>query len=463
MNLNELRDDNAAKLHAARERKAFYLREASQQLQNRNGSAEYRRNIASLKTEIECTDAEIRQLEREEREIKAALDDESRNAKLNEQVSRTAAGNRLPSYDSVARVGMEARTYNAGTDRVGTGFLADVGKAMIGDYSAQERLMRHTQEEQVERGQYLTRAVGSGNFAGLVVPQYLTELFAPRAQAKRPFADTCNRHDLPANGMTVNISRITTGTGVGLQATENTSVTNVDMDDTLLTEPVQTAAGQQTVSRQAVERGAVEEVVLGDLFNSYATALDSTLINQASTGLSAVSQLTSYGDVDPTAPELWPFFFQAQSKAEAALLGQATVDHVIMHNRRWNWLCAQVTTSQPFAATEGHPINRNAVILTNEYGSNVRGVLPNGLRVVVDFNVPTTVGTNQDEIYVVASEECHLWEDANAPVFIRAEQPQAGTLGILYVVYGYFAYSFRRYTNGMQKIGGTGLAAPAGF
>jgi hypothetical protein len=32
-------------------------------------------------------------------------------------------------------------------------------------------------------------------------------------------------------------------------------------------------------------------------------------------------------------------------------------------------------------------------------------------------------------------------------VFIRAEQPAAASLGVLLVVYGYFAYTFARYAN----------------
>src|SRR5206468_4066349 len=125
------------------------------------------------------------------------------------------------------------------------------------------------QEEQVERGQYLSRAAGDANtgaFTGLVVPQYLTDMYAPATANLRPFADVCNKHELPASGMTVNISRITTPTSVALQATGLSAVSATSIDDTLLTENVQTAAGQQTLSRQAIERGTgIEEVVMGDL------------------------------------------------------------------------------------------------------------------------------------------------------------------------------------------------------
>lgn len=105
------------------------------------------------------------------------------------------------------------------------------------------------------------------------------------------------------------------------------------------------------------------------------------------------------------------------------------------------------------------------VQVTNEYGPSIRGVLTNGLRVCVDANVLTNggVGTNQDEIYLLASDEIHLWEQPNQPLLIRAEQPNVANLGILLVAYEYFAYTAQRYTNNPGKISGTGLIAPAGF
>lgn len=167
-----------------------------------------------------------------------------------------------PAYDQVARVGREERTYHAGNSGKGGPFLRDVVRQyLFRDLDAELRLTRHMQEERVERGQYLTRAAGdssTANYAGLTVPQYLTDMYAPAIANLRPFADICNKHDLPPDGMTVNISRITTPSTVSLQATENTAVAaggDPGFDDTLLTENVQTAAGQETLSRQALDRG----------------------------------------------------------------------------------------------------------------------------------------------------------------------------------------------------------------
>jgi hypothetical protein len=377
----------------------------------------------------------------------------------------TSRSESRPAYDQVARIGAEERTYHPGNTGKGGAFIRDVVAQFLNrDLESEQRLNRHMQEERVERGQYLQRAAGTGAFAGLVVPQYLTEMYAPALSNLSPFADICNTHDLPDSGMTVNISRITTATSVALQASENTSVSNTDIDDTLLTENIQTAAGQQTLSRQAIERGTgVESVVMDDLFRRYAATKDSTLLNQATTGLDAVASTTAgaYVDASPTAAEMWPKLLGAASAVETALLGLGAPRVAVMHPRRWYWMQSQLSTAWPAFGQPGISGNRLGENNGNEYGTGYRGTLPSGLAVVTDANITTSAGGGtEDRIYIVDPAECHLWEDANAPVFIRAEQPAVASLGVLMVLYGYFAYSFRRFNNSVQAISGTGMIAP---
>jgi hypothetical protein len=425
-------------------------------------AAEADRLIAAkrqAKEDISRLDGELeayRKIEREEADVLAA----------SRQISPTPAAGRVPAMrDGLARVGMEERTYRPDRDRTGRGFLLDVSRQFLfNDVGAGERLSRHTREEAVERGGFQERAVGTGAYTGLVVPQYLTDFYAPATAALRPIADVATPHDLPEEGMTLNISRITTPTSVALQATEGAAVSETNLDDTILTINVQTAAGQQTISRQAIERGTgVEDVTLQDLYRRYATNLDGTLITQASTGLAVVAQGTTYTDASPTAAAFWPFLFQAQSKLEAALLGQAMPDYIAMHSRRWNWLCSQVGTSFPFIGSGSNAQRPGGVIITNEYGAGVRGILSNGMKVVVDNNIETNVGGTQDPVYVLASGELHLWENPNAPMLIRAEGTKAATLEVLLVVYSYFGYTASRYANNPGRITGTGLVAPSGF
>jgi hypothetical protein len=384
----------------------------------------------------------------------------------NEEAARDTkpTGVRKPTNrDGVARIGTEERTYRPDTDPYGTQFAMDVLRSFtLNDIQANDRLSRHMAEERVERSQYLTRAVGTGAFTGLTIPQYLSDMFAPSVAALRPFADICNRHPLPADGMTVNIGRLTTATGAALQATENAAVQETNADDTLLTVNVQTAAGQQTVSRQAVDRGTgIDDVILQDLYNQYATRLDNTLVNQAATGLTNVAVATAYTDATPTGAEMYPKVLAAGAGVEAALLAQGAPSHAVMHSRRWWWLSSQLTSTWPLIAQPMVPPQSVGTNKGAPYNSGIRGVLPNGLLVVVDNNIGTTLGAGtEDEVFVVPATECHLWEDANAPLYIRAEQTLAASLGVLLVVYGYFAYTYGRFANAIQKVNGTGLIAP---
>ena len=374
-------------------------------------------------------------------------------------------------FEPQLRGGRAERTYRPDTDPRGAQFLLDVAATGIGGFaarSAMDRLERHMTEERVERAAAIAgveaRAAGTGAFAGLVVPQYLVDLVAPAASAGRPFANIANRHDLPATGMTVNISRITTATSAAAQSSENSAVSETNIDDTLLTESVFTVSGQQTLSRQAIERGTgTEEVTLQDLGRRYHAALDAKLLNDATTGLTNVAQSNAYTDASPTAAELYPKVLGAQAAMEAVFLDQGVGDvYAVMHSRRWAWMQSQLTSTWPLINAAGMAAQSGGQAFNVGYGAGVRGILPNGVKVIVDNNIATNLGagTNEDEIYLVNAAELHLWEDPSAPMLIRTEATAAASLGVLIVVYGYAAYSFRRYTNGHQKISGTGLVAP---
>lgn len=418
---------------------------------------------------LEAQLARAREVEGEERQNESRLNTVTRTSAYND--SAASPGRRTASFS----IGRNERTYRPDTDPHGVQFLRDVvSMTFRADPMASDRLLRHSQEEMIERPEVNSaresRAAGdttTTNWSGLVVPAYLVNLVAPQISALRPFADLCCvKHDLPPAGMSVNFSKVTTGASVALQTSELTAVATQTMDDTLGTAPVQTAAGMVNLSRQAIDRGTgIEQQTFLDLNRKYAAALDSTLLNQASTGVTNVAQTVTYTSASPTAPEFWPFLEQADSKLESALLGVSYPDYVVMHSRRWHWLASQVGTSFPFIGNSQVNAQQGGMVLTTEYGPSVRAILNSGLKVVVDNNIATNLGagTNQDEVYVVASNESvHLFEDPNAPVFIRAEQPNAPSLGVLLVLYGYFAYA-TRYVNPVSKISGTGLIAPSGF
>ncbi|MFD9706204.1 phage major capsid protein [Lentzea sp. NPDC059081] len=445
---------------------------------------EQRNGIATQLTELRAADtideAKVEELRAQKTGLDAELDQmQLRVKELEEEKARDDAADRLArevnpgaekpkrAHDQVARVGAEERTYRPDTDPKGVDFARDVVSSFLGDFEAKERLARHSQEEVVERRVAVTgaqqRAVGTGAFAGLVVPQYLVDMFAPMATAGRPFADACRHHDLPPTGMTVNLGRGTTGTSVDDQASENAAVAEQDYDDTLLTINVRTAAGQQTVSRQGAERGIhVDDTIIEDLYKRYHANVDNKTINLASTGLTNVATAVTYTDASPTVEELYPKIIEGLAGVEGALLDMASGENIaVMHSRRWYHLQNAMSTKWPIISQPGIVEKTIGANYAERYGSGVRGVLPNGTPVIVDNNIATNLGagTNEDEIYLGDKNEFHLWEDPNAPLLIRAEQAKAASLGILLVVYGYYAFTHQRYAHA-RKISGTGLVTP---
>ncbi len=437
-------------------------------------SAEADARSESLFIDIERLGVANRRLEAQLARAREVEAEETRNESRLNSFRATNAGqpSRVSNRTTSVRVGQEPRVYNRGNDPVGKSFLSDVARHFVlGDVMASDRLARHMREEAVERPQYATRAAGdetTSSFSGLVVPQYLVDMVAPATAAMRPFADACTtKHNLPPDGMNVNISRVTTPTSAGLQATQLTALSTQTASDTLLTVAVQTAGGYVNVSRQAIDRGTgIDETLLQDLFNRYNSDLDNQLLNQATTGALAVGQNTDVVTAGFTPQILYSKILGGVQGVSTALQGLGFATHCVMHPRRWNWLSAQTTNTWPLVSVEpdSGPGAGLGTMTSQQYGKGVVGNLPNGLLVVTDYNIPTNLtadaGTNEDAILVVPQMECHLWEDPNQPAYIRAEQPNSPQLGVLLVVFGYYAYSYGRYTNCIQKLTGSAFSPP---
>lgn len=408
-----------------------------------------RARVAEFEAEL-ARDAEIAQLERQS---------------IPTQIRR-------PSYDEQVRTGAEPRTYTRESDPTGQGFLADFLRGTLAnDFLARGRLERHMAEEMHHRGARLDRAaqveraVGTSAFAGLTVPQYLVDMYAEAAKAGRPFADICRPHDLPATGMSVEIGRVTTATNVDVQANEGDAAAESNIDDTILSIPVRTAAGQQTLSQQVARRSpGAYDITLEDLIGEYHTDLDQRLITQATTGLSAVATAVTYTDASPTVEELYPKFAASSAGVSGAMLNKMRARDLVhlMHSRRWFWLNAALSANKPLIAQPDVPAGAAGVNYAEAYGMGFAGLLPNGQPVVMDDNIAINggAGTNEDEIYTLARSECHLWEDPTAPLFIETQDTKAANLQILVVVFGFYAYTFTRRPH-VRKISGTGLVTPA--
>ena len=410
--------------------------------------------------ETEKVDAlveEARSLDTKIEKLKAQADADAKASEIRSSVASVAT----PRVGGTT-VTRESRTYSERSD---SSFFKDAYNAQFkSDFTAQDRLARHMREEEIER-----RDVGTAQFEGLVIPQYLIDLAAPLARAGRPFADfATNKMTLPPSGMTLNISRMTTGSSTAVQVTQNDAVSETDVDDTLLTVNVRTIAGQQDLSRQAIERGTgIDVFVAADLIKSWHTTLDSQILNGAGTagtikGLRASGgNAITFTSTAPTVGLLYPKLADAIQQIQTNSFTNPT--HFIMHPRRLAFLLAAVdSTNRPLVVPAANgPMNASGVGAgSSVYGNS--GYQMMGLPIITDANIGTTYGTttNQDEIYVVNAGESHLWEQPGSPFTLRYDATGAGNLTIKTVVYGYAAYTAERYPLAASIISGTGLSAP---
>jgi HK97 family phage major capsid protein len=409
--------------------------------------------------------AKVDALVEESRSLDAKIEKLKAQAEADAKVSeaRKAVADVVTPKTSGIKVVAEARTY---TPESGNSFVRDAFNAQLrGDFAASERLARHMKEESVER-----RDVDTGNFTGLVVPQYLVDLAAPLARAGRPTADfATNKMPLPVAGMTLNISRMTTGTSTAVQETQNTNVSETDADDTLLTVDVRTIAGQQDLSRQVIERGTgVDSFVIADLIRSWHTTLDAQIIkgtgsNGQIKGIRASGgNAVTFTATTPTVTLLYPKLADALQQVQSNVF--TTPTHWIMHPRRLAFLLAATDTAgRPVVVpTANGPMNAVGTGAgVAQYANSGYQLL--GLPIIADANVGTTYGaaTNQDEIYLVDAREMHLWEQAGAPFSLRFDATAPGSLTIKTVVYGYAAFTAERYPAAASIISGTGLVAPS--
>ena len=420
---------------------------------------ENRTDLTAEETEkVDALVEESRSLDTKIEKLKAQADADAKASEARASVAAVAT----PASTSI-KVVSEARTYAQGSEN---SFVRDAFNAQVrNDFAASERLARHMKEEAIER-----RDVGTSAFAGLVVPQYLIELAAPLARSGRPTADfATNKMTLPAAGMKLEISRMTTGSSTAIQATENAAVSETDVDDTLLTVDVRTIAGQQDLSRQAIERGTgIDTFVVADLVRSWHTTLDNQILNGAgSSGTikgirNSGGNAVTFTSTAPTVALLYPKLADALQQVQSNVF--TTPTHWIMHPRRLAFLLAGVDGSNrplvvPAAGAPMNAVSTGAGVA--QYANSGYQLL--GLPIITDASVGTTygTGTNQDEIYLVDSREMHLWEQPGTPFALRFDATAPGNLTIKTVVYGYAAFTAERYPLAASIISGTGLAAPS--
>lgn len=369
-----------------------------------------------------------------------------------------------------ARISAEPEVYTRNSEY---SFLHDALIRGV-DPEAAERIQRN-QRQGMARLKAEKRDVGVSAFGALVVPQFLTGMYAEVVRAGRPFLNTVSSEDLPDEGMTLNVPRGTTGTATLHQTSENTEVTETNFDETTLAIPVVTYAGQQDVSRQAFDRGRnIDQIIMRDLASAYVTNVNSDAINGTGTngrhlgilsttfGLTTVTFSGTAGQTN--AQTLHSKVADAIQRVNSNRFLAPTV--IFMHPRRWGWLTAAVdTTGRPLVVpNQQAPQNAIGVGQAAEYGQIVGVML--GLPVVTDASIPTTVssstisGATEDVVIVTRAPDVHIFEDNPGPTLVEFRETLAGALTVKIVAWGYSAFTAGRYPTATALVSGSSLTTP---
>jgi HK97 family phage major capsid protein len=454
-------------------------------------NAEQATALRSARDAITTIDAD---LDQQQAALREALDEQTRQA--NAAALRAELGQQ--SRTGGARVINEERTYTRERNRRGeASFFVDAFRAtQLGDVNALSRLQRHAQEVAVEReapadrgdgGDGMQqRAVSTGSFGGLIIPQYLVSLAARVIRNGRPFANACMRLPLPEQGMSLIIPRGTTGGAVAAQATENSALQNTDEVWANLTVPVATIGGQQDVSRQSLERGTpgIDELVYLDLAGAYHAELDRQVLNGSGASGQMLGIVSTAGITTATAFGAAVTAANLNTKVAGAIASVAGAgaglnpELITMHPRRWGYLTGLSDTAGRPLVVPNAGAGQNVLAANLNPGGYGGGDSPDdfralnivgsmqGIPVITDANVPTTVGTNSEDVILVTDTDanCLLWEDGDGmPRQLRFEQTLGQNLTVKLIAYGYAAFSAGRYPQGVARVGGADTAAGNGL
>jgi HK97 family phage major capsid protein len=362
-------------------------------------------------------------------------------------------------------VGDEPKTYRK--DDPKSSFVRDltaVGLNRPGFQEAHDRLQRNNREVQVETRALTTTDTAGGDF---VPPLWLVNQYVELARTARPTADRVQNQMLPTGTDQINVPKISTGTAVAEQATQNTAVQNTDAVTTSVAANVATIAGQQVISVQLIEQSPInmDGILLQDLALDYAAKVDLFVLNNNAANKKGLLQESgtssvTYVDASPTVGEL--YLKLADAVQRVSTLRFLPADTIVMHPRRWAWFLGSLDTAgRPLilpGAANGTPFNA----LGQQGGvAGATGVVGNlmGLDVVLDPQIPTTLGGGtEDAIIVFRASDSILWE--GAPHAEAFRETKADQLSVLLRFYRYAAFTTARYAASVSKITGTGLIAP---
>lgn len=407
---------------------------------------------AELAAEVSEADKRIDELEAEKRADDA----------ISRMQAETHAVEGQPTVTYRAEVKSEPNPVYRRDNARQVSYFRDMWDARQGDRGAIERLAQ-SQERAAT-----TVAGSGGEFAP---PAWLVEDFVEYARADRVVADVIGSEPLEAGISSINLPKISTGSGTAVQQTQNTTITESGISTTSVSSGISTITGKQKISIQELRQTgiAMDAVILADLASSYAASLDVQVINGSNAngqlrGLVTAGTTVTYTTTQPAvvSSTVANSFY---SKGLGALSAMASTrkrpgTHWFMTPTRWYWVLSALDSSnRPIVASAGAGYNQAAVTAGEPVAEGYGGVFL-GLPVWIDGNIPSNLGagTNQDVVLLTRTSDLRFWE---SPLELASfDATHADDNAVLFRALGFAAFIPDRHQASVQVISGTGLVAP---
>jgi len=328
-------------------------------------------------------------------------------------------------------------------------YLRNNSRSFFGDVAQRE----HDRHAARRLADYLAEQRSTtGDYGGLVVPQYLTDDLVNSGHSGSPLVDYLRR-PLPAAGMSLNVPRVTVAATAADQQTQNTAVAVSTPGTDLESAPVHTVSLAFIVAQQVLDRATdaeldvlvAREAVVAVQALQEARVVNGTGANGQPTGLLSETTARTITLSGTDAASALDAIAEAAAAIDAAR--ETPADCVVMAARRWRWLLAAAG-------------DRAAAISTSTGTGPVVGTVL-GVPVIASNGVPVALGTSSDEDRIVVLRRGDVVV-ADTPVRVHRHRDSvnlAGQMTAKLVLDRYYASACVD-TRGLAIITGAGTRNP---
>ena len=372
-------------------------------------------------------------------------------AELREKVAKVLPAGVAP----VGPVFTELRTepYRVGGTE---SYYVDLERQTRGDAAARDRLIvndryRDGKMALETRGETTTTGAG-GEFAP---PLWAIDQFVALARPNRTTADLVRNLVLPQGVSQMNLPKIATGTLTASQTSQNSGISVQDITTSSVSSNVTTVAGGAVIAQQLLDQSPIsmDQVITADLARDLAGKIDSAVIAAIA---AATGNSITYTNTTPTSLLFGTF---VQQGIDQVLLGNfKNPDAVVMRPDRWGRLLAYGDTAgRPLVVPNASYGLMNGVGVANGVQAQGAAGTYRGVNVYLDPLIPNTLGagSNQDEVFVLDSQQVFLYE--SAPKIEAFRETYANQLSLFVRLYEYYAIIANRLPKAISTITGTGM------